>query len=142
MPVVLDTDHVTILHRQIQPAYDRLSARLERIAPDDLSTTIVTFQEQTQGWLAYINRARTPEQIVHAYAELETMQRSFCKMNILSFTEESQHQFAALRKQRVRIPTMDLRIASIALATESTLLSRTLGHFRNVPALVVEDWTR
>lgn len=139
---MLDTDHVTILHRQIQPAYDQLAARLEQIAPDDISTTIITFQEQAQGWLAYVNRARTSPQVVHAYAEREAMQRSFCKMNILSFTREAQQQFTALRKQRVRIPTMDLRIASIAIATDSTLLSRNLRHFQQVAGLSVEDWAR
>ena len=142
MPVILDTDHLTIVQRKTQPEYARLLNRLHQLAPDDIATSIVTFQEQTQGWLAYINRARTAEEIVHAYAELETMQRSFCKMNILSFNAEAQQQFMSLRTQRVRIPTMDLRIASIARATDSTLLSRNLRHFRTVPALVVEDWTR
>jgi hypothetical protein len=34
------------------------------------------------------------------------------------------------------------RIASIALVTESTLLSRNLRDFRQVPDLSVEDWTK
>ena len=33
------------------------------------------------------------------------------------------------------------RIASIALVTQATLLSRNLRHFRRVPGLTVEDWT-
>jgi predicted nucleic acid-binding protein len=36
---------------------------------------------------------------------------------------------------------MDLRIASIALTTGATLLSRNLRHFRRVPGLASEDWT-
>jgi tRNA(fMet)-specific endonuclease VapC len=36
---------------------------------------------------------------------------------------------------------MDLRIASIALVTQATLLSRNLRHFRRVPGLTVQDWT-
>ena len=40
-----------------------------------------------------------------------------------------------------RVKTLDLRIASITLATESTLLSRNLRDFHQVPDLRVEDWT-
>ncbi len=36
---------------------------------------------------------------------------------------------------------MDLRIASVALASHSTLLTLNLRDFRQVPGLAVEDWT-
>ncbi len=44
--------------------------------------------------------------------------------------------------ERVRIGTMDLRIASIALARGFTVLTRNLVDFERVPGLAVEDWTR
>ena len=44
-------------------------------------------------------------------------------------------------QQRVRIATMDLRIASIALSQGLTLLTRNARDFSKVPGLVVEDWT-
>jgi hypothetical protein len=56
-----------------------LFARLDRLAPDDIASSIISFHEQMQGWLAYLNRAKTAAQGVHAYGELETMWRSFCK---------------------------------------------------------------
>jgi predicted nucleic acid-binding protein len=36
---------------------------------------------------------------------------------------------------------MDLRIASVALVSNATLLTRNLRDFRHVPDLAVEDWT-
>jgi tRNA(fMet)-specific endonuclease VapC len=45
-----------------------------------------------------------------------------------------------LRRQRIRIGTMDLKIASIVLAHNATLLSRNLRDFHQVPGLRVEDW--
>jgi tRNA(fMet)-specific endonuclease VapC len=133
VPYILDTDHLSVLQWREQPAYERLIERLDQLPPDDLATTIVSFQEQVQGWLAYLARAKNPDQVVRAYARLEAIWRAFLKMNVLSF--------AQLRRQRTRMQTLDLRIASIALATDSTLLSRNLRDFRRVPGLLVEDWT-
>jgi tRNA(fMet)-specific endonuclease VapC len=65
MPVVLDSDHLTLLQRQ-SPESVHVLARLDQLAPDDIATTIVSFQEQFQGWLAYLNKAKKPEQIVRA----------------------------------------------------------------------------
>lgn len=141
MPVVLDTDHLSILQWQEQPACNRLLARLDGLPPDDMATTIVSFHEQVQGWLAYLGRARRAEQIVLAYAKLEAVWRSFLKMNVLSYSDEAQERFAALRRQCPRLKTMDLRIASIALVTGATLLTRNLRDFRQVPGLHVVDWT-
>jgi tRNA(fMet)-specific endonuclease VapC len=45
-----------------------------------------------------------------------------------------------LRTARIRIGTQDLKIASIALADNATLLSANLVDFRQVPGLDVEDW--
>jgi len=142
VPFLLDTDHLSVLQWREQPACDRLAARLDEVPPDDLATSIVSFHEQMHGCQTYISRAKRPEQIVVAYARLEIVFRSFLKMNVLSFSEEAQKRFGQLRRQCPRLQTMDLRSASIALVTESTLLSRNLRDFRQVPDLAVEDWTK
>jgi len=49
-------------------------------------------------------------------------------------------QFNNLRKQRVRIGTMDLKIASIAIANNATLLSANTCDFVQVPSLRLENW--
>ncbi len=103
MPVVLDTDHLSVLQWCEEPAYSRLLPRLDRLRPDDLATTILSFHEQVQGWLAYLNRARKPEQIVLAYAKLEEIWRWFLKMKVLSFDEEAQARFTQLRRQCPRL---------------------------------------
>jgi tRNA(fMet)-specific endonuclease VapC len=141
MAVVLDTDHLSVLQWREEPACRRLLARLDQLPPDDIATTIVSFQEQVQGWLAYLNRARKPDQVVLCYAKLEEMWRWFLKMNVLSFGEDAQARFAELRRQCPRLQTMDLRIASVALVSDATLLSRNIRDFRRVPGLTVEDWT-
>ncbi|HEY7152945.1 MAG TPA: type II toxin-antitoxin system VapC family toxin [Gemmataceae bacterium] len=141
MPVVLDTDHLSVLQWRAEPACSRLLARLDQLAADDMATTIVSFQEQVQGWLAYLNRARKSDQVVLAYAKLESIWRSFLKMNVLSFGDEAQARFTELRRQCPRLQTMDLRIASVAMVSNAILLSRNIRDFRGVPGLTVEDWT-
>src|SRR5579875_1316278 len=99
MPVVLDTDHLSVLQWREEPACSRLLARLKQLPADDVATTILSFQEQVQGWIAYLNRARGPVQIVLAYAKLEEIWRWFLKMNVLSFSAETQARFTDLRRQ-------------------------------------------
>lgn len=142
MLYVLDTDHLVILERGTNPAHANLAGRLRQNDPTDICVSIVSFHEQMQGWLALLNRATSSAQIVLAYRKLEELGRSFFEMNILPFTDEAQKQYAALRKQKVRIGTMDLRIASIALAHGATVLTANTNDFSKVTGLDVEDWTR
>ena len=141
MAVLLDTDHLSVLQWEEQPACSRLLDRLRRLAPDDIATSIVSFQEQIKGWQAYLIQVGKPDQIVLAYFKLETIWRWFLKMNVSSFSSEAQTRFTELKRGCPRISTLDLRIASISLATESTLLSRNMRDFRQVRGLTVNDWT-
>jgi hypothetical protein len=62
VPVLLDTDHLSVLQWKEQPACDRLLERFDGLPPDDIATSIVSFQEQAQGALAYLKRARKNDQ--------------------------------------------------------------------------------
>jgi len=142
MPLILDTDMLSIWESRSRPAFDRFQARLNQHPHQDIATTIVSFQERIQGWMSTLNQARTPAKILAAYDRLETTRRVFCDMRVVVFDQPAQDHFADLKQQRLRLGTLDLRIASIALALDATLLSRNLRDFRRVPGLRVEDWTQ
>jgi tRNA(fMet)-specific endonuclease VapC len=57
--LVLDTDHVTLLEWAESAEALRLRARLEQDEGQELTSTIVSYEEQTRGWLTYVSRART-----------------------------------------------------------------------------------
>jgi tRNA(fMet)-specific endonuclease VapC len=95
-----------------------------------------------QGWLALLNRAQSPAQIVLAYSKLEELGRQLFEMNMFSFSLEAQERFGELRRQRIRIGTLDLRIASIALVEGATVLTANVTDFGQVPGLITEDWTQ
>jgi tRNA(fMet)-specific endonuclease VapC len=60
---------------------------------------------------------------------------------LLPFDNRAAAEFDRLRQSRIRIGTMDLKIAAIALANDATLLTRNLSDFRKVPGLRAEDWS-
>jgi tRNA(fMet)-specific endonuclease VapC len=58
MPMyVLDTDHLSILAWE-GPETDRLRTRLAQVDPSKIATTIISFEEQTRGWMAHLARGR------------------------------------------------------------------------------------
>ncbi len=140
--LVLDTDLVSILQQQTQPEYDALRARLSTQPPGEIFISIVSFHEQMQGWLAYLNKAKSLAQVGVAYSELRLLLVYYISANVILFDAAAQARFADLKRQRIRVGTLDLRIASIASAMGGTLLSRNLRDFRRVPGLIVEDWTQ
>ena len=139
--VILDTDHLTVVQRQSQPNFLILSAGLGRVPSADVCTTIVNFEEQMRGWLAAVRRAKTLQQEIAGYRQLQALFSFFAEVPVLDFDTAPAEKLAALRCSRVRLGSMDLKIAAIALSRQVTLLSRNLGDFRQVPELRVEDWT-
>ena len=142
MIVVLDTDHLTLIQRQTQPAYARLRTRLQRLAAAEVFTTMISVEEQMRGWLNLIARAKTAQQEVSAYLRLHGMLAFFAAIPLLDYTEEAAVVFDRLRHSRLRTGSMDLKIAAISLAHGALLLSSNLKDYQQVPNLKVEDWTQ
>ncbi len=141
MHYILDTDALTILHRRSNPGFIRLTQRLAVIPTDHVVTTVVNCEEQMRGWLAAVHRSRGEAKLLTAYAELAQLFEEACQMTLLPFDASAQRVFTGLQRQRVRIGTMDLRIASIALSRQMTLVTGNLRDFEQVPGLLAEDWT-
>jgi tRNA(fMet)-specific endonuclease VapC len=139
---ILDTDHIGIVQWESEPEYSRLMARFGLHADDDFFVTVVSLHEEFLGWNSYISKAKKLDGVVKGYDRFLKILSDFEVSQILPFDNKAAHQFAQLRQQKVRIGTMDLRIAAIALSRSMTLLSRNISDFKQVPGLMVEDWTR
>jgi tRNA(fMet)-specific endonuclease VapC len=100
----------------------------------------VSLEEQMRGWLAAIHRAPDVRRQVTYYSRLVDLVRFYANWRILPFDDQAAEEFQRLRRERVRIGTMDLKIASIVLVHDATLLSANLRDFGQVPGLRVEDW--
>jgi tRNA(fMet)-specific endonuclease VapC len=140
--VILDTDHFNLLQIGKGPSYDTLAAHMDESPDQHFATTVITFEEHMRGWLAGIRRKRDVIGQVRPYDQLIQLVRFFQAWEILPFDDSSAKRFRDLRQQRIRIGTMDLKIASIALEEDALLLSANTKDFQQIPALRVENWLR
>lgn len=139
--VVLDNDHLSFLEWADGALSRRLQARLSAIVSDEAATTIVNFEEQMRGWMAYLSRARSLGAQVQAYRRLKQHLDNYRAIPVLEFDDRAAVEFQRLKRLRPRLGAMDLKIAAIVLAHDAILLSRNLTDFRQVPGLRVEDWS-
>jgi tRNA(fMet)-specific endonuclease VapC len=138
MFVVLDTNHYTELTSD-SLAGGNAQRRIETRGAD-VFISIISVQESVQGWLSLINRKKAGRDQLHAYARFQQSIETLIKLTILPFDEAAARIFENLQRQRLRVGTMDLKIAAICLAHEATLLTRNLADFEKVPGLRVENW--
>jgi tRNA(fMet)-specific endonuclease VapC len=136
--LVLDTDHLVELDRGSSQGA-ALQRKLED-ARDEVATTIISAEEQFRGWLAQLHRQRDPHEQIATYQRLQRRIAFFAAWHVLPWDTNAADILQELHRQRVRIGTMDLKIASIVLAHDATLLSRNLRDFQQIPNLRVEDW--
>ena len=141
MKYLLDTDHLSILQRQIGKDYRNLSMRMARYPISDFVVSTVTFHEQILGIHAYINRAQKQKDVVKGYEMMMRLVSDFKVISLVSFDVGAATMFEQLQSQQIQLAKMDARIASIALFRELILLTRNYRDFRKVAGLVIEDWT-
>lgn len=139
--VILDTDLLSLLDRRTDDAQRRLQNRLDTLPVDEVVTTIITFEEQMRGWMAYLAKSRGVAQQIKAYERLSLFLENHCRLRSLRFDEKAAAEFEHLQRLRLRVGTMDLKIAAIALAYKATVLTRNLKDFNQIPGLNVEDWS-
>ena len=140
MKYLLDTDHISCIQRRSRQDFQRLKSRMARYSSQDFALPIISFHEQTLGARTLINRAKNNAEILKGYTLLREILQDFSKFPVLAFDEKALMTFERLQKKKVRIGTMDLKIASIALSRDLVLLTRNDQDFIKVPDLKMEDW--
>ena len=111
-----------------------------RLAGEDSSVTANSVEESMRGRLAEIRRCQAPHDEITPYFRLIADVEFFAAWLVLPWDAEAADYFIRLRRERVRIGTMDLKIACIAMAHDATLLTRNTGDFQQVPGLKFENW--
>ena len=78
---------------------------------------------------------------VAAYSQLQRLLEFFSQIPVLAYDEAAATRFEQLKRVHLRIGTMDLKIAALALTRDAVLLSRNIRDFANISSLKIHDWT-
>lgn len=135
---LLDTNHLKELAYPT-PRGAQLRERLLRSGAQ-VFTTVITMEEELRGLLARTNRTLDSDERILAYQKLIERVNFFARWVVLTLDTESTASFHRFRDEGIRIGTMDLRIACIAIAHDATLLTRNTVDFAQVPGLRFENW--
>ena len=135
---LLDTDTLTLLQRGHAVVTTRVNAQ----AATDVNLSAITIQEQTEGWLNAVARARTPQQTELASRLLVDIPwPGWIRFAVLPFVVAATQRFDQLRALRLNVGLMDLRIAAVALVNGLTVVTRNQRDFGRVPTLATVDWS-
>ena len=140
--ILLDTDHISVLQRGMGEQCDRLKERMLAIVASGESVVapVIAYEEQMRGWLAVIAKARVTQRQVEPYRRLVQFAQFFGKFVLVDFTEPAADKFDELRRSGIRIGTMDLKIAAVALVNDALLLTANRRDFIQVPCLRMDNW--
>jgi predicted nucleic acid-binding protein len=129
-----DTDVLSAVLRRDPPLH--LIRRLAQVSPEEQFTTSITLGELLYG----ASKRGNPE--------LEDRVRALIlgAAAVLPFDSAAAESYGRLRARLEadgkRLDEPDLRIASIALSRDLTMVTGNVRHFSRVPDLRVEDWLR
>ncbi len=137
--IVLDTDHVSILQWEGEAA-ERLRKRLAVSTDEWIGTTSITLEEQTRAAISRLGQTKSTHGQVKYYSLLSSLFRFFGDWRVAPFEDEAATMFDSLRKKKVNIGSSDLKIASIALVNDATVLTANTRDFEKVPGLRFENW--
>lgn len=137
MLYILDTDHISLLQRGNRIVLEQLLM----VPIPDRATTIISLAEQFLGWWTEITRAKNETDTARSFRYLQETATFFHTLPVLPYDNTAAAEFERLRRSKVRIGTQDLRIAAIALSRNAAVITRNLRDFRQVPGLIVIDWS-
>lgn len=137
---LFDTNHITVWQRGEGTQYERLCKRLENCTGDEIFVSVVSFHEMLNGWNAYSSHKRSSEALVRTYFEFEKILKDFSVMPLVSFDQKAAEVYDELNLKKLRVGSMDLRMASIAIANQMTLITQNTVDFERIPGLLLQDW--
>jgi tRNA(fMet)-specific endonuclease VapC len=134
---VLDTDILSLYYRGDPVVVQGVDVR----PSSDLAISVMTVDEQLTGWYTSARRARQPDELARAYANLADAVVRLARWRILPYTEPAIARVAGLKALRLNVGLMDLRIAAIALEHGAVVVTRNRRDFSRVPGLSIDDWS-
>jgi tRNA(fMet)-specific endonuclease VapC len=135
---LLDTDTLSL----IEQGHGVVLQHVNRHPISEIQIATVSLQEQMQGFLSAVTRARDRPDVTRAHELLATrLLPVWSRFAASPLTENAIDRFEQLRSMRLNVGVMDLRIAAIALVRSLTLVTRNQRDFSRVPGVTWVDWS-
>ena len=90
--------------------------------------------------MAAIKKERSIHRQIPAYRDLANLFTFFAGYHIALLDELAASHFNQLKAAKVRVGTMDLKTAAIALSQGALLLTANREDFEQIPGLRIENW--
>ena len=136
---ILDTDHVSLFLAGNKSVITRVAEY-----SDNVAITIITVQELFNGWNGKLNDPQQANRLSHLYTKLWKTTEFFKIITILNFDLDAENCYLNLRQNYKYLAkkrmSKDLRIASIALTQNATVVTRNYKDFSQIPNLNLENW--
>jgi tRNA(fMet)-specific endonuclease VapC len=132
---LFDTDHLTFF----QHGHPQVARRLALQPQGAVGISVVNVEETLRGRLARLARAGDGPTRIRNYFLLEQARLDFAQFLVVPYDTPAEARFQQLHT--VRIGTQDRKIASIALACQSIVVTTNRRDFSQVPGLVLDDWS-
>ena len=117
--------------------------RLADIPAQEQSVSVIVVEEIMRGRLDVIRQAQAGRGRVTLSKAYSLFEQTFCDLRnqrLLAYNEPAEQIYLEWKKQGIRRPTNDLRIAATCVAHQATLVSRNRKDFEGLPGLDVEFW--
>jgi tRNA(fMet)-specific endonuclease VapC len=135
---LLDTDMLSLFQMGHQAVCQHCAAA----APQSVSISVITIEEQFLGWYTRSRQAKTDAELAQASESMAAFARFIRQLPILAFTVPAIQRYDQLKKMKLNVGKNDLRIAAIALEAGATVVTRNLRDFGRVPNLLLDDWSQ
>jgi tRNA(fMet)-specific endonuclease VapC len=136
---ILDTDHASLFLAGNKSIAVQVAAH-----SDDVAITVITVQELFNGWMGRLNNPAQINNLAHLYTKLWATTEFFKVITVLNFDRKSENYYQILQQSSKTLAKKriekDLRIASIALAEDATIVTRNYKDFSQIPNLKIENW--
>ena len=136
---ILDTDHTSLFL-----AGNKSIALQVAEYSEDIAITIITVQELFNGWNGKLNAPKQASNLSNLYTKLWKTTEFFKIITILNFDRDAENLYNQLQQNNRNLAKKrlekDLRIASIALMQNATVVTRNYKDFSQVPNLQIENW--
>jgi tRNA(fMet)-specific endonuclease VapC len=130
---ILDTDVISLLQNGNEEVYQSII----QLAKEEIGVSVISYEEQIIGRLAYINSVKTPAEKERGYQLLAQTAVFFAQFEIVNYSQEAIAGFEHLKSLKLNVGSNDLRIAAIALSIHATVITRNHRDFSRVTNLSV-----